>query len=1253
MKMNNKITCPADLPIHSHKDQILEAIENHQVIVVAGETGSGKTTQLPKICLEAGRGGKRVIGCTQPRRIAATSVAMRVAEELGEANKDLVGYKIRFHNRTTRATRIKFMTDGILLAEAQQDRFLNAYDTIIVDEAHERSLNIDFLLGLLKRLLPKRRDLKLIITSATIDTEKFSKHFGDAPVIEVSGRGYPVEVRYHPIENDKKNEDGPSYVDQAVAAVLELRKTDTLGDMLVFMPTERDIRETVDGLSDAFRNTPSKDGKKSGAVVMPLFGRLAAADQRRIFNPVRGQKIVVATNVAETSITVPGIRYVVDTGLARIVGYNVRARTTKMPVTSISRASCDQRKGRCGRVGPGICVRLFSEEDYANRHEYTLPEVQRSNLAEVILRMIALHLGSLQKFPFIDPPSSRAVQDGYNMLLELGAIDQNHRLTGKGRLMARLPLDPGIARMIIEARDQNALREVSVIAAALSINDPRVRPADKEAEADAAHIRFSAPASDFLFYLKLWDTYRNVFEKTGSQSKLRKFCKSNFLAYQRMREWRDVYEQISMILEEERGFKMHATAADYDAVHRAVLSGNLRNIALKKAKNFYQGAQGKEVMIFPGSSLFNKAGEWIMAAELVETTRLYARTVATIKPEWIEPLAGNLCRSSYSSPHWEKRRGQVVALEKVTLFGLVIVAGRKVHFGRIKPDEARHIFIQSALVEGEVRGSYGFLKHNRKLLEKFQDVENRIRQREIVVDDHTLFRFYDERLPLEIVNQADLNRMLKKRGADDSLRMFEEDILQQLPEQDRLTDFPDTLRINDIALKLSYKFEPGSEDDGVTVDIPLALLRHVKSDDFEWLVPGMLLEKIIFLLKGLPKGVRKRMVPIPGTAAALQAEIMRQKGGFYQCLGLAVSYRFGVEVTRSQWRPDALSNHLRMRFLLLDNNKIIKISRDFTDLNGPEPVASSSLEGRMGALKKKWERENIVTCDFDNLPDRIPVTTANNRLKGFVYPTLVPDIQSDGVSLRLYTDPVKSCETNKQGMLILYRQHFRKHLKAIKKDCSLPRSRWGLYEGIATHEEFHTDLSAFILENLFGIGEGGIHSQREFSDKIIALEKKGIYAQGRKIFDMVVTVLEERRAAVDLIRHYENKVGKSADAQKRFSEHRKHLERILPVNFLQECNGERLTLAPRYLKALRIRIERQALSPAKDAAKAAKVVPHEDRLQACEKESNLSEERKKLLDEYRQMLEEYRVSLFAQELKTVIPVSAKRLERKWRELERA
>ncbi|MBU0908390.1 MAG: ATP-dependent RNA helicase HrpA, partial [Proteobacteria bacterium] len=1100
--MRNSITYPEVLPITSEKERIIETIRHHQVVVIAGDTGSGKSTQIPKMCLDAGRGGKKLIGCTQPRRLAATSVAARVREELGTLGH-LVGYKIRFSNQTGPGTRIKFMTDGILLAETQNDPDLRAYDTIIIDEAHERSLNIDFLLGILKKILKKRADLKIIITSATIDTEKFSRAFDGAPVIEVSGRTYPVEIRYAGADEvgpDESAKQDMGYVEQAVEAVMELCRSGSGGDMLVFMPTERDIRDTIELLGKRFRNDGTRLGiKENEPEILPLFGRLSGADQNRIFRKSSARKIVVCTNVAETSVTVPGIRYVVDTGLARISTYNVRAQTTKLPVSPISRASCDQRAGRCGRVGPGICLRLYSKEEYLGRPEYTLPEIVRANLAEVILRMVALRLGSPKKFPFIDPPAPRAIHDGYKMLTELGAIDHNHRLTERGRLMAGLPLDPRISRMIISSRENGCLREVVIIAAALSIQDPRIRPAENAQQADAAHERFRSDRSDFLSYLHLWDLYDDLVRGKRSRSAIGKFCKNNFLAYQRMREWRDIHEQIwsqlatagnskehhlflkSSCLAELEADKEKMYAKGYDQIHQSILAGSLRNIGLKKEKNIYQGGQGKELMIFPGSGQFNRAGQWIMAAELVETTRLYARTVAGIRTEWLEPLAGELCRYSYSAPHWEKKSGQVSALAKITLFGLVIEANRRVNFGPIKPEEARGIFIQSALVEGECGGYFDFLEKNRQLIASLADLEDRMRRRDILVDDFLLYEFYDKRLPADVFDRAGLIRLVKKMKGDDFLRMQREDILRQLPERDELADFPQKIHCGELTLPLSYSFTPGEEQDGVTVSIPADLTGYVQAEKFEWLVPGLLLEKIIFLLKGLPKSIRRQLIPIPRTAAELLPQLRPYQGSLYQQLEDFIYRRFRLQVDRSAWPRDSLPEHLQMRCQLVDGaGKPVAGSRDFAVLM-KSPSLGGGSSPRLEALRRRWEKPHVQGWDFAEVPQRITIKDKEGKLAGFAYPGLVAE-DDDSVSLRLFSDPEERRKQTVAGLRGLSCLQFARQCKALHKDLVLPRVSWPLYQGIASHEEFHEDLFRFVLDEIFSCRTGLIPDQQEFDE---------------------------------------------------------------------------------------------------------------------------------------------------------------------------
>ena len=885
------ITYPAGLPIVEKREAIVQAIREHQVVVITGDTGSGKTTQIPKMCMEAGRGLRGKIGCTQPRRVAAVSVAKRVMEELGAEGEMLVGYQIRFQDRTSHKTRIKFMTDGILLAETQGDPLLSNYDTLSIDEAHERSLNIDFLLGILRQLLPRRQDLKVIITSATIDTEKFSQSFDHAPIIEVSGRMYPVEVWYRPIDHELEDVGDITYIDQAVSAVEELKKQRRQGDILIFMPTERDIRETQQRL----------EGRQyQRTVILPLFGRLTTDEQTRVFQSLSEQKIVVATNVAETSITIPGIKYVIDTGMARVSQYNARTRTQSLPIQSISQSSADQRKGRCGRVESGICIRLYAEEEYLEWPQFTLPEIKRSNLARVILQMVFLKLGNVAVFPFIDPPSPAAIKDGYGALRELEALDAQNQLSDVGMMMARLPLDPRIARMLIEAKKEGVIREVAVIAAALSVQDPRERPMELEAKADEMHSRFKEPKSDFLTFLKIWNDYHETWEKFKTQNQMRKFCKTHFLSFNRMREWQDIHEQILTILDElgeylsvgrqiGLGDKRTGRQASprppvppspvFEAIHLSVLSGLLSHVALRieenpKEKNLYRTSRGREVMIFPGSGQFGQAGQWIVAAELVRTSRLFARVVATIQPEWLESLAANLCRKSYSDPHWEKDRGQVVALERVSLFGLIIVAGRKANYGPIRPDEAREIFIRSALVENDIKEKFSFLEHNQRLITHIEEWEDKTRRRDMLVDDETLYQFYAERITEPISDVRTFIRWLKDRGGDTFLQMRPEDLLRIAPDEEAISQFPDTLRIGDIAFSLTYKFEPGHEEDGATLHIPAHLLTQISPQALEWLVPGLLPEKIALLLKGLPKAYRKQLIPLQQTAQVLCEQLM-------------------------------------------------------------------------------------------------------------------------------------------------------------------------------------------------------------------------------------------------------------------------------------------------------------------------------------------------------------------------------------------
>lgn len=1241
-----QVSYPPDLPISGKKDKIIEAIHTHQVVVVAGDTGSGKTTQIPKMCLDAGRGKKQLIGCTQPRRIAAISVAERVAEEL--RSKELVGYKIRFRDDTSRKTRIKFMTDGILLAETRNDMELKQYDTIIIDEAHERSLNIDFLLGYVKTLLMKRPELKVIIASATLDTEKFSRHFNNAPIINVSGRTYPVEIDYIPSAGEK--DELENYVEQAAGVAVELHENSPGGDILIFMPTERDILDTKDILIHKLGNK---------VVIHPLFGRLHAKDQRRIFRSSKRRKIVIATNIAETSLTVPGIRYVIDTGLARISRYNPRARTTSLQVQRISQASCDQRAGRCGRTGPGHCFRLYAEEDYASREQYTQPEIQRSNLGEVILQMISLELGDPRQFPFLDPPAVNSIRDGYKQLQELGALTQDGQLTSRGKIMARLPLDPCISRIIVEASENNALREIKVIAAGLSIQDPRVRPLEQEKKADELHRRFLHEKSDFLTLLNIWESYHNTSGKVASKSKLKKFCQTHFLSWQRMREWQDIYEQINRLLKGNPHFRDNTRPASYDAIHRSLLSGFLRNIGQKKEKNIFTISGGREVMLFPGSSLFNRAGKWVVAASFMETGRLYAMSAATIDGRWLEQIGGELCRYSWSDPHWEKRSGQVIALEKVSLFGLVIVSGRKVNFAKTSKQalgEAREIFIREALVTGNLGGRYSFLMHNRSLIQKLEELEHRTRRRNILVDDARIFDFYDKKLGM-VHDRRSLNREIRKHRSDKFLWMTEEDIVQASVGQDELYRFPKHLQAGGHTIRLDYCFEPGNMADGITADIPVSLVDHFDPALFEWLVPGLLGEKILALLKGLPKQLRKRLIPLPETAEMIMDSLELYKGSLYAALE-AILFKFHqVRIRRTDWHPDKLPVHLKMRFRLLDGaNNVIRTSRSYNELQEQHPGESDQSSDAPKGLSASKIKKNIRTWDFPEAPAPLPVKDKNNMLACFLYPMLVIDNTSQSVELQYTRDQQKSFEQNRDGLRFLYSLQFPTGIKAVDKECKnaiKTHSASWLSLGLKkSGTELQKRLLEFLLNELFCIDGSQLPTANEFEATVTSVQNKGLIKKCCSIINHVLKLLVQRRSIQAGIEELQRSAKGKNDPRTALAEDFAiHLQELLPANFLEKRKASELTNIPRYLNALKIRMERAKHSPAKDAKKTEQVTVQLNRLNSLPAKLARSANCITSISEYRQMIEEYRVSIYAPELGTTFPVSEKRLKKKWQEVE--
>ncbi|MFP4649846.1 MAG: ATP-dependent RNA helicase HrpA [Desulfobacterales bacterium] len=1254
-----------DLPIVEKRDEIIRAVSEHQVVIVAGETGSGKTTQLPKFCLEAGRGIEGRIGCTQPRRIAAVTVANRIAEELGQQTGQSVGCKIRFSDRTSQQSAVKMMTDGILLAETQGDRFLNDYDTLIIDEAHERGLNIDFLLGLIRSLLSARRDLKVIVTSATIDTEKFSRAFENAPVIEVSGRMYPVDVRWMPPEEFGDSNGEYSYTDAAAAAMDRIEKESPFGDVLIFMPTERDIRETCEILEG--RNYKN-------ASVLPLYARLAAADQARVFKPVSGRKIVVATNVAETSITIPGIKYVIDTGLARISTYNPGTRTTALPVAPISQSSADQRKGRCGRVQNGVCIRLYSEQDYLSRDLYTPPEILRANLAEVIMRMIALNLGSIQKFPFIDPPPQKQIKDGFDILYELGAIEKTKpgkkqgaagvRLTAKGRTMARLPLDPRLSRMLIEADKNGCLVQVTVIASALSVMDPRERPEGKEASAVQAQAEFSDHASDFI---TLYNIFRACTKNTDSvrpkvrAGDLKRFCRQYFLSFKRMREWLDVYEQMVDLIEES-GFEIapaggpgNSRSADsgekkgfsdlYTAIHKSVLSGFLSNIAQRKEKNIYQAAKQREVMIFPGSSLFNRGGQWIVAAEIVETTRRFARTAACIDPAWLERLGGSQCKYTYTNPRWEKKREAVVADEQVSLYGLVIVSARTVPYGRIDPGEATEIFIRSALIEGDVITVLPFMEHNRQLAESIRDKENRIRRRELLAGEQDMMEFYKKRLS-GVYDMRTLKKKIRDAGSDDFLRMSEKDLMAAEPDEQELAWYPDSLALGGGEFSCTYSFCPGEKEDGVTVIVPASAAGRVAAESTDWVVPGLLEEKITALIRGLPKAYRRQLVPVSETVKEIMKKMPMYKGSLLSSLSRFIYERFGVDIPASAWSEDELPDYLRLRFCLVDPE-----GRELASGRDRRLLAQTPDKGLdrdfIREEKKRWERSGITTWDIPDLPEVISVSDKDGR-SWPLYPGLSP--ADNGVDLLLFTDRQKAEQSHKQGVAGLFALYFAKTFKHLRRTVQLPESSKKHAMCFGGADAAADGITEKVKQELFAVN---IRTRQDF-DRHAQQSVNRIMPEGARIRDAVVAVIEACYRAGDHIHRLEVRHAGAPVTLSFLENMRGQISRLVPENFIGLYSVEQMDHLPRYIEAAMIRAERGVNDPDKEKARAEKLSVFERYLAELVNslDESSSAEKRARVEEFFWMIEEFKVSLFAQELKTARPVSEKRLTGMYQEIKR-
>ncbi|MXX14974.1 MAG: ATP-dependent RNA helicase HrpA [Gemmatimonadetes bacterium] len=1206
------LTYPEALPITARKDEIVRAIREHPVVIVAGETGSGKTTQLPKMCLEAGRGVAAKIACTQPRRVAALSVSRRIAEELNVAWGAEVGCKIRFKDETAPETRIKMVTDGMLLAEIQGDPNLYEYDTIIIDEAHERSLNIDFLLGYLRLLQKRRPELRIVITSATIDTEAFSKAFDNAPIIEVSGRMYPVDVQYLPIEDLA----GETYIDAAVTAV-DMVVDAGRGDILVFMPTEKDIHETRRRLEGRhFRFTE----------ILPLFGRLTAGDQQKVFYTQRYRRIVVATNIAETSITIPGIRYVIDTGLARISRHNPRNQTHRLPVEEISQSSARQRAGRCGRVQNGVCIRLYDEKSFLARPEYTQPEIQRSDLAEVILRMIALRLGDVETFPFIDPPRSQAIQGGFNVLRALDAIDDRKRLTPLGRNMARLPLAPTVSRMILQAQKERALREVLVIASAISIQDPRVRPLEQEKAADQEHKRFVDGESDFIALLNIWKAYHDTFEKLRTQSQMRKFCKQHFLSFNRMREWRDIYMQIRHTLREMGAFRMNRDDAGYDAIHRSVVSGLLGNVAQKKEGNMYRAARGRDVMLFPGSGLFQRreGGEddkkstpgWVVAAEVVETSRLFARTVARIQPSWLVELGGHLCRASYKEPFYSMRSGRVLATETLTLHGLQ-VGQKRVGYGRIDASAATEIFIREALVNDEVALPYPFVAQNRDLRARVETWQMQQRLMQFLDLDEAAYRFYAERLE-NVSSTHDLNRLIKRKGAD-FLLMSEKHLAGEQVDFDR-DAFPNFLEVDGEEVPLSYAYRPGQDRDGVTLQLPYKMVHFVQPEVLDWLVPGLLEEKITHLLRGLPKSIRKRFVPVPDKAREIAAALQPTHGAFLDSLSAHILSHYGIEISQSDWNVRDLPEHLQMRVEVQDEKEqAIVAARDLRVLREQLDAREEDVQSDAWMrAQKQVARRDVTGQTLGELPERIEVMQAGG-MPVFGYVGLKRE--GDRVDVCLFKRADEAERETQAGWMRLCEREMRNEMRALK------RSLGDLKQFEGGREALREGAYANLMAHLFTRDSAFPITRQRFDSRV---QQARLYLQhlAPQLIQAMESLFETHREIRLLRGGYP---GVEAD-----------LARLMPPDFLRQTPYDQVLHLGRFLKAIVIRAERAMLDPMKDRQKAEQVQPFQDAVDEL-MDPELTGAKRDAVQTLRWMVEEFRVSVFAQELGTAQKVSPKRL----------
>ncbi|NUL04091.1 ATP-dependent RNA helicase HrpA [Streptomyces lunaelactis] len=1238
-----EITYPEQLPVSQRRDEILEAIRDHQVVIVAGETGSGKTTQIPKICLELGRGVRGMIGHTQPRRIAARTVAERVAEELRTPLGEAVGWKVRFTDQVNQdATFVKLMTDGILLAEIQTDRELRAYDTIIIDEAHERSLNIDFLLGYLAQLLPKRPDLKVIITSATIDPQRFSRHFGEAPIVEVSGRTYPVEVRYRPLlEEDAEDSDRDQIT--AICDAVEELQSEGKGDILVFLSGEREIRDTADALNKKqYRFTE----------VLPLYARLSHAEQHRVFQPHTGRRIVLATNVAETSLTVPGIKYVIDPGTARISRYSHRTKVQRLPIERISQASANQRKGRCGRTSDGICVRLYDEDDFLSRPEFTDAEILRTNLASVILQMTAAGLGDIEKFPFIDPPDHRNIRDGVQLLQELGAFDPvekdpKKKLTPLGRKLAQLPVDPRLARMVIEADKNGCVREVMVIAAALSIQDPRERPAEKQTQADQQHARFKDETSDFLAYLNLWRYIREQQKERGSSS-FRRMCKQEYLNFLRIREWQDIYAQLRTVAKQ---MGMHLeepsaeAAAPEQSVHTSLLAGLLSHIGLKDTdKNEYLGARSAKFAIFPGSALFKKPPRFIMSAELVETSRLWARVNAKVEPEWIEPLAQHLIKRTYSEPHWEKDAAAVMAYERVTLYGVPIVAQRKVNYGRIDPETSRDLFIRNALVEGDWRTHHKFFADNRKLLTEVEELEHRARRRDILVDDETLFDFYDQRVPEHVVSGAHFDSWWKHTRRDEpELLDFEREMLiNEKAGSVTKDDYPDSWRQGALTFRVTYQFEPGADADGVTVHIPLQVLNQVTSEGFDWQIPGLREDVVMELIRSLPKPIRRHYVPAPNYAKAFLERAVPLQEPITATLARELQRMVGVPVTADDFGLDRMPDHLRITFRIVDERrKNLAEDKDLEALKlqlrpkarqALSKAAAAATSGPSGG--EGIERTGLTDWTMGTLTRVFETRRAGQPVKA--YPALVD--AGETVAVRLFDTEAEQQQAMWRGTRKLILLNIPVNPAKFAADKLTNQHKLALSRNPHGSIQALFDDCAMAAADKLIADHGGPawdeESFRKLHDKVRAdLVDATVRTVGQVQQILAAWQACERRL----------KATNSLTLINNVQDVRGQLAALMPAGFVTRTGLRRLPDLMRYLVAVDRRLQQMPTNVQRDTTRMAKVHEMQDEYAWLLEQMPQGRPVPQEVLDIRWMIEELRVSYFAHALGTAQPVSDKRI----------